>query len=324
MRKQYLSFVLAAAALTALAAAPAHAQVARTWVSAFGNDLNPCSRSAPCATFSGAQTKTQAGGEISVLDAGGFGSITINKSLSIVADGIEGGVLAAFANGIVVNVTASDVVSLRGLQIEGANSGLNGIKFTGAGTLHVENCVIRGFQAISAGNGHGIAFVPTGAGELDVTDTIIEKNGNGVVGGGILVKPAANGSAKVSLSGVTLTHNTFGLKADGSTSTAPAGIQGGVYDSTASGNAGTGFAAVTVNGFQGVNLMLSHSAAYSNGTSAVSANGAAATIRISDFTATANGTGLSAVGGSAIVSHENNSISGNGTDGAPTQQIGQL
>jgi hypothetical protein len=324
MRKQYLSLVFAAVALPALAATPASAQVARTWVSALGDNDNPCSRTAPCQTFAGALVKTQAGGEISVLDPGGYGSVTINKAISIVADGVEGGITAAFANAIVVAAGASDVVSIRGLQIEGAVSGLNGIRFTSGGALHVENCVIRGFQTTSAGNGNGIAFLPTGNSRLQVTDSIIEKNGSVGTGGGILVRPTGTGTAKVGLSGVTLANNSFGFRADGSGSTGPAGIQGGIYDTTASGNAGNAFSAVTLPGFQGVNLMLNHSSAFANGSQAVFANGAAATVRISDFTATANGTGLAVANGAQILSHENNSISGNGTDGAPTLQIGQV
>ena len=324
MRKQYLSLVLAAVALPALAAAPARAQVTRTWVSAVGSDVNPCSRTAPCQTFAGALVKTQAGGEISVLDPGGYGSVTINKAISIVADGVEGGIVASFNNAIVVAAGPSDVVSLRGLQIEGAVSGLNGIRFTSGGTLHVENCVIRGFQSATAGNGHGIAFLPTGNSKLQVTDSIIEKNGNGVLGGGILVRPTGTGTAKIGLSGVTLASNSFGFRADGSGSTAPAGIQGGIYDSTATGNAGNAFSAITVPGFQGINLMLNHTSAFANGTAAVFANGALATVWLSDFTATANGTGLAGLNGASIGSHNNNSISGNGTDGAPTDQVGQV
>src|SRR6201994_118267 len=83
--------------------APAHAQAVRTWVSGVGDDVNPCSRTAPCKTFAGAISKTAAGGEISVLDPGGFGAVTITKSISITNDGVgESGVLVSGVNGIVV------------------------------------------------------------------------------------------------------------------------------------------------------------------------------------------------------------------------------
>ena len=85
--------LLGAMAVSLLACtAPAAAQATRTWVSGTGDDANPCSRTAPCKTFAGAISKTAAGGEISVLDPGGFGAVTITKSISIVSEGQEAGV----------------------------------------------------------------------------------------------------------------------------------------------------------------------------------------------------------------------------------------
>jgi hypothetical protein len=130
----------------------ASAQATRTWVSGVGDDVNPCSRTAPCKTFAGAISRTAAGGEISVLDSGGFGAVTITKSVSIVSEGSEGGILASGTNGIVINAGATDVVSIRGLVIEGAGTGLNGIRVLRAGSVYVSNTVIRGFRA-GAGRG---------------------------------------------------------------------------------------------------------------------------------------------------------------------------
>ena len=64
-----------------LLSSPAGAQAARTWVSGTGLDTNPCSRAAPCATFAAAFAVTSTGGEISVVDSGAYGSITINKAI---------------------------------------------------------------------------------------------------------------------------------------------------------------------------------------------------------------------------------------------------
>src|SRR5664279_1136217 len=97
------------------AAAPAHAQATRTWVSGVGDDVNPCSRTAPCKTFAGAISKTTAGGEINVIDPGGFGALTITKSIQILS-GFEAGVLVSGTNGIVVNVGVADKVLLEGLD----------------------------------------------------------------------------------------------------------------------------------------------------------------------------------------------------------------
>src|SRR6201987_4342234 len=92
--------------------APAQAQATRTWVSGVGDDVNPCSRTAPCKTFAGAISKTAPGGEINVLDPGGFGAVTITKSISIIAQNVEGGVLVSGTNGIVVSTAATDKVVL--------------------------------------------------------------------------------------------------------------------------------------------------------------------------------------------------------------------
>ena len=96
-----------------LAVVPAAAQATRTWVSGVGNDANPCSRTAPCKTFAGAISKTAAGGEISVLDPGGFGAVTITKSITIDGGGGQvASVLVSGTNGIVVSGSGV-VVTLR-------------------------------------------------------------------------------------------------------------------------------------------------------------------------------------------------------------------
>ena len=143
-----------------LTATTAQAQATRTWVSGVGDDANPCSRTAPCKTFAGAISKTAAKGEINVLDPGGFGGVTITKSISIEAAGVIAGVLVSGTNGIVVNAGANDVVVLRGLTFDGIGTGLAGIKFLAGGTLHVENCTIHGFTQ------SGIDFAPSVASDL--------------------------------------------------------------------------------------------------------------------------------------------------------------
>src|SRR5580700_5420612 len=100
-----------------LVASPAHAQAPRTWGSGVGDDVNPCSRTAPCKTFAGAISKTLAGGEIDCIDPGGFGALTITKSVTIDCTGTFGSVLVSGTNGIVISAAASDWVILRGVQL---------------------------------------------------------------------------------------------------------------------------------------------------------------------------------------------------------------
>src|SRR3954452_930423 len=92
-----------------MVASIANAQATRTWVSGVGDDANPCSRTAPCKTFAGAISKTAAGGIINCLDPGGFGTVTITKSMTIDCTGINAGLLASGGiPGITINAAASD------------------------------------------------------------------------------------------------------------------------------------------------------------------------------------------------------------------------
>ena len=167
--------LLALVVLTLGISSIANAQATRTWVSGVGDDANPCSRTAPCKTFAGAISKTAAGGEISVLDPGGYGALTITKAMTVNGDGTLAGILSSGVTAIIVNAGANDVVYIRNLSINGAGTGLNGIRWIAGKALHVENCNIYGIGNNSAGNGHGI-FVNLGAtnGNLFVKDTNIK------------------------------------------------------------------------------------------------------------------------------------------------------
>ena len=195
-----------------LTAVSAHAQATRTWVSGVGDDFNPCSRTAPCKTFAGAISKTATNGEINCLDPGGFGAVTITKAITISCEGVTAGALVSAGSGIVVNAPAGANVYLKGLDIEGLNTGTNGISFVAGGGLVVENCVIRGFNAL---NGLGIRFAPTTNSTLNVVNTVIHHNGSAAGGGGIQVAPSAGIVAKAMLDRVTLDRNFIGVAAIG-------------------------------------------------------------------------------------------------------------
>jgi Right handed beta helix region len=198
--------------LFCLNTSPAAAQATRTWVSAVGDDANPCSRTAPCKTFAGAISKTAAKGIISVLDPGGFGAVTITKAISIQTDPAYGSVLASGVNGIVINAGPADDVFLNGLIVDGAGAGLSGIEFLAGKSLTVTDCIIRGF--VAAG-GAGVLVSPT-AGTATVTVSHCTVTGNV---DGIRVDPAGSGRANVFLDDVVLESNTgSGLIAVGSRS----------------------------------------------------------------------------------------------------------
>jgi hypothetical protein len=167
-----------------LHAAPAQAQSTRTFVSSFGNDVNVCSRPAPCRTLAGAITKTNAGGEINMLDPAGYGAVTIDKAISIVNDGVgSAGILVpAGATGITINAGPTDKINLRGLIIEGGGVGQTGILFNTGKSLTIQNCVIRNLTA------SGIGFAPNDTSNLAVSNTLVADNG----GDGIYVQPSGS------------------------------------------------------------------------------------------------------------------------------------
>lgn len=128
--------------------APAHAQATRTWVSGVGDDVNPCSRTAPCKTWAGAISKTAARGVINALDPGGFGAVTITKSITIDGGGHTASALVAGANGIIVNAAASDDVVLRNIDLVNVGSACtsSGVRLLNARSLRMDNVTISGFN----------------------------------------------------------------------------------------------------------------------------------------------------------------------------------
>ena len=163
--KVSLRLVLAAGSLIA-AASIANAQASRTWVSGVGDDANPCSRTAPCKTFAGAISKTATNGEISCLDPGGYGAVTITKSITIECTGTLGSILAAQVNGIVINIPDTDTrqaVRIRGVEINGVGNGLNGIRITSPTSVVIENSALDGFTqaALSVEAAASVAILNT-------------------------------------------------------------------------------------------------------------------------------------------------------------------
>src|SRR5262249_2507470 len=153
MKSRFVRHLLAGVVTTLVASASAHAQATRTWVSGVGDDVNPCSRTAPCKTFAGAISKTAPSGEISALDPGGYGAVTITKSLTIDGGGGAGfgSIISAQITAIIVNAASTDVVTLRNLSIDGAGTGTVGIRILAAKAVFVEDTVIFGV------NGRGIS-----------------------------------------------------------------------------------------------------------------------------------------------------------------------
>jgi len=311
VRNFALSIMILAISAVFLTPVPALAQATRTWVSGVGDDVNPCSRTAPCKTFAGAISKTTAGGEISVLDPGGFGGVTITKAISLTNDGAgEAGILVAGTNGITVSAGNNDIVNVRGLVIDGTGTGLSGIRFNSGKALNVQNCLIKNFS----GAGIGINFSPTVSAELFVSDTIISNNG-----GGVLIATANAGAQAVfaSLSRIEADSNGFGIKADGTNGTGTLNVV--VRDSVASGNSVKGIWSNAAAGTSTTLVMLDRVTSANNATG-VQSDGAKSGILLNNSVVTGNNTGLAFTASAFLLSYKNNAINFNigGNDGAPS------
>lgn len=313
-----LSSLFLALAMAAIAT-PASAQATRTWVSGVGDDANPCSRTAPCKTFAGAISKTAAGGEINCIDPGGFGAVTITKSMTIACEDVEAGVLNASTNGIIVNALATDVIVLRGLDIDSATAGpgTNGVRFLVGAALFIEDCVIRDNTA-AAPNGMGINFAPSVAAELYVNNSTITGNNDG-----IHIQPTGAGVAKVVIRNSSIENNNLaGVKADGTSNTG--GSNTTIVDSSVSGNTNAGISILNPGGGPAINLMVDGVTVANNGAAGgLRVDGANATIRVGRSNISGNSTGTAIVNGGVISSYGTNQLNGNTSDGPNPPTIPQ-
>jgi len=316
MRSNLLSLGFAAASLTfMLATDPAQAQASRTWVSGVGDDANPCSRTAPCKTFAGAISKTAVNGEINCLDPGGFGAVTITKSITIDCHEEFGSILNTGTNGVNIpfdGFQAADVrktVRLRNINFNGVNTGIIGVRITGgtviaAGVVIIEDSLIDGNFA---GTARGISDERAGGGELYVSNTTIRNTGQI----GITVNPAGGAGQRieVTLDNVRVQNSSLGATFG---SNARVMINRPVFsgNSTAGIAVGTSFSAAETN--------ISNSVISNNATGVLNAGGTV-TIRLGNNDIAFNTTALSG----ATQSFGNNRILGNGSLGTAPTAINQ-
>ena len=279
----------------------AQAQASRTWVSGVGDDANPCSRTAPCKTFAGAISKTAACGEIDALDPAGFGAVTITKSITIDGTGTFASILASLTTGIIINAASTDVVTIRGISINGFCNGIRGMNILQAKTVNVEDCVIFRF------NGDGILVNETSDIQLNVRNSVIRDN----TGDGINVF-TSGGTVKATLTNVSLTGNANGIHARQSSRVM-------ANNCVFSNNTTNGvFADATAN-FATIRVWNSNiSINGGNGVRAGNAGGGVSGVELAQNQINNNtGNGVLVGTGGAVETFTNNSIRGNGTDACP-------
>jgi hypothetical protein len=230
----------AAVAAVALHAAPALAQAVRTFVSGHGSDSGTCTLGAPCRSFAYAITQTSASGEITVLDPAGYGAVTINQAISIDNDGVgEAGITVTTSEDAITINTAgpSDVVNLRGLTLVGSGAAHNGITLTNAGTVNIQNCVIHGFS-------QAMILAPTGSNRVNVSDTIVSDNSNGIS----YFPSGSSATNTIFFERVqALGNSTSGFSVGGNNATGGT-VRGMAADSAASTNGSSGFAVSSLTG----------------------------------------------------------------------------
>ena len=317
MRKILVAVAFAAIAL-ALPAAPAYAQASRTWVSGVGDDVNPCSRTAPCKTWAGAISKTADGGEISVLDPGGFGAVTITKSMTI--DGGGGQVASAVVagtNGIVINAPSNAVVILRNLRLNGllgnggnpANSGQNAIRVLSARQVAVENTYVFGFAL------NCIDIEPS----VNLLAVISNSSVDNCGAAGVLVKPSAAVNVNVSIYNLMAFNAVDGVRVDG---TSGANTQAQVFNSNLTGMSTSCVTAVTA--AAATNIFV-HNSMLSRCSTGVISNGATQ-VHLAQTVVTNNTTtALSSVNGGGITTYHSVDVGLNpGGQGANPGQVNPL
>jgi hypothetical protein len=240
MRTQLSLAVLATALACSLASAPAYAR-ARVFVASYGNDSNPCTFGSPCKTFQQAVNVVDAGGEVTAIDSAGFGPISITKPVTITSpDGVEAGIVPNAGTPAITINTPGDVF-LRGLTIEGGNSGTDGISLTGGGTdsattLGIVHCVIRHFAH------DGIYLQPTNTLNLSIIDTIASNNAND----GIDLSPSGNGTmAGVIDHSTTISNGVDGMNVWGANTNTIIFIEINIVNSVTANNGRNGVNAFT-------------------------------------------------------------------------------
>jgi len=307
MRKVALSLAIIALALPFLTAVPAQAQASRTWVSGTGDDANAnsptfCSRTLPCKTFGAAISATTAGGEINCVDPGSFGPVNITKAISI---SCEAGTAGILGDGITINAATTDVVTLRGLDIEGQGGSFAGIVIVSAKAVYIEKCAIRNFLAFPSGAAiqiDNLVFTVF----LFVTDTVISDNSNGI-------RLFNSGGFKVaSLKNVVITGSSSNGLVLGS-----ANVYANVTKSIISGNGGS-----AVNAAASSTTVNIDRSTIANNAVALNAAASGSTIRVSGNNIYNNTTGFVIAAGATIQTDNSNNTGG--SNGGATIPNGSL
>jgi hypothetical protein len=310
MRKRSFAPLAIATLFAILAdAAPASAQL---WVASYGSNNSSCNRASPCRYFSQALAVSIVDAAIGCIDSGDFiDDLTITKAVTFDCSETHATLKEFSPSRIAISGTgSSDVVILKGLDLNYQKAGLNNvnqvgiISFTGAGFLTIDNVKIANFLGNAP---NGILFAPTGGARLNVSNVSIANLGSSGIVAGIYIKPVSSG-IDVHIENSRISHNQFGIVADGSLGQ----IHGTLVNSTITDNVNNG---VTVAGGSSVFFLVKDTTVAHNNFGLVADNRSGMLVSRSAIIANANG--LVITGGGVVYSYGNNELNGNTvTDGA--------
>ncbi len=303
-------FIAAALALAVTLPAVSAQAAGRTFVSAAGNDSNPCSITLPCRNLQAAYNAVAANGEVDALDPGNYGSLTITRPVNIQGHGWAG--LSA-NTGAAITITspgATDKILISGVVLDGLGiTGTTGIQFNSGGSLIVRDSVIRNFT------GSGINFQPntSNPSKLLVSNTLVSDNGPY----GIEIFPTGSGTTNGVLDHVQIENsenNGLLILTNGQT------INVTVSDSVSENNGTQGIYAESINGTS-ANVMVRNSTIANNGQNGLLADSAGASIRATRSTITGNHVAWAITPGGQVTSYADNNIEDNGSGNTAPVQI---
>ena len=290
-------FFIAVAITACLPIATSHAQVTFAYVSATGSGTT-CTATQPCSSLNAAVnvalTSNSSDGQIVCL-----GSVNLS---------IPSTVTDIFINDQTLKIDCPAGAYLTGLFWGGSNEtakfrnvtftnlGLtSAIRFTGSGTLILENCVFEESTKTV------LDIEPNGPLNLVIRNSRISNGG----AAGILLKPAAGGSINATFDHFTVTGNSGGgIRTDSTNGL----INLDVTDSEISNNTANGIIAIA--GASQNMVSIKNSVIARNGQAGIAANGANAGVIAQTTLLDQNVAGATSVSGGHILTYQNNSIIG--------------
>ena len=320
MQRFFVSLAASACFIALLgAAAPASAAFA-TFVSGTGTDAPGCAQATPCRQISYAITQTDGTGTVHV-GAGTYDFFTVTQSMNVIAE--EGTAVVLYGGGntpdaaIAVTAAGSDPVLIKGLTVN--TIAHRAVLVNAWAKVFIEDCTIR-YGGGGNTDGHGIDFQPTNSSPLTVSNTtLIRADASPAGGSAIRIRPAGGADVDALLDNVTVRNAVTGVLIDGGATSGS--ITMSIKDSVISGSSAQGLGVFEATSGGPSAVVLERTTVSSNGGQGIVASRALASVRVRQSAITGNAVGVQSLNGGQIISHGDNVLAGNTTNGAFTSTI---